>query len=103
MLNDHFTYFIDHLPSIITAICSGIIMVRQHVNAGKVKVTADITQSIKHDMDNGVIPNRVALAVTTATVDQLKPVIEKNAKIVVDTARQVAADLADATGTFRKP
>lgn len=84
-MNAEFAYFVDHLPSIITAIFSGVIMVRQAGNTRTMTQTHDTTKQIINDLHNGV-----GEKIAASTVEHIKPVIQEMAEGVKEAATVAA-------------
>lgn len=80
-MNTEFTYFVDHLPSIITAIFSGVVMIRQAANTRTMTQTHTTAKQIIHDLHNGV-----GEKIAAQTVEAVRPVIANMAEEVKEAA-----------------
>lgn len=80
-MNTEFTYFVDHLPSIITAIFSGIVMIRQAANTRTMTQTHTTAKQIIHDLHNGV-----GEKIAAQTVEAVRPAIANMADGVREAA-----------------
>lgn len=87
-MNTEFAYFIDHLPSIITAIFSGIVMIRQAANTRTMTQTHTTAKQIIHDLHNGV-----GEKIAAQTAEAVRPVIANMAEGVKEAASVAAVKI----------
>lgn len=97
-----FEYFVDHLPTIITAVFSGIsavlttiITTRQVANTRNTTETNNVAKQIRHDLNNGV-----GQKIAETAVQHIKPALQQAADVTADKivkkADEVASVLANA-------
>lgn len=88
---NEFQYLVDHLPSIITAIFTGLIAWRQAGNTRRAIETNVVVKQTKHDIHNGI-----GEKIAEKAVEHMTPVLTEAATVAADRIKQTADEVAAA-------